>query len=71
MESYYYIYFEINRELRGLPHGRAPQGYTDSDPGCGPSTTRQAMLRWCPIEHNQKDLQLEYTTMYILEHRIL
>ena len=21
------------------------------------------MLRQCPIEHNQKDLQLEYTTM--------
>ena len=24
----------------------------------------QAMLRWCPTYHNQKDLQLEYTTRY-------
>ena len=24
------------------------QGFTGSDPGCGPSTTHQAMLRWHP-----------------------
>ena len=35
-----------------------------SDLGRGPSTTRQAMLRWHPTEQTQKDLQLEYTTMY-------
>ena len=32
--------------------------------GCRPSTAHQAMLRWRPTEHNQKDLRLEYMTMY-------
>ena len=40
------------------------QGFTGLDPGHGPSTAHQAMLRRRPTEHNQKDLQLEYTTMY-------
>ena len=34
------------------------------DPECGRDTTSQAMLRQHPTQHNQKDLQLEYTTMY-------
>ena len=41
----------------------AAQGFTGSDPGHGPSTTHQAMLRRRPTWQSQKDLQLEYTTM--------
>ena len=41
----------------------AAQGFTGSDPGRGSSTAHQAMLRQRPTQH-QKDLQLEYTTMY-------
>ena len=42
----------------------AAQGFTGSDTGRGgPNTTHQDMLRQCPMHHNQKDLQLEYTTM--------
>ena len=40
------------------------QGFGGSDPGCGPSTARQAMLKWRPVYHNQRHLQLEYTTMH-------
>ena len=55
------------------PHGRvvkftrstsAAQRFASSDPGHGPSTARQATLREHPTQHNQKDLQLEYTTIY-------
>ena len=42
----------------------AAQGFAGLDPGHGPSTAHQAMLRQRPRCHNQKDLQLEYTTMY-------
>ena len=35
-----------------------------SHPGRGHGTACQAMLRRCPTAHNQKDLQLRYTTMY-------
>ena len=42
----------------------AAQGFTGSDPGCGPSTFHQAMLRWRPTKQNLKDLQQEYTSMY-------
>ena len=40
------------------------QGFAGSDPGCGPSTAHQAMLRRRPTQQSQKDLQLEYTAMY-------
>ena len=40
------------------------QGFAGSDPGCRHGNTHQATLRRCPTCHNQKDLQLEYTTMY-------
>ena len=59
--------------VRGWPRGRVvefvssasvSQGFPGSDPGHGHGTARQAMLRWRPTQHNQKDLQLEYTTMY-------
>ena len=59
--------------LRGWPCGRvvkfvcsasAAQGFAGSDPGRGQGTAHQAMLRQCPTCHNQKDPQLEYTTMY-------
>ena len=61
------------RTALGLAHGQvakfahsasAAQGFEGSDPGCGHGTAHQAMLRWHPTCHNQKDLQLEYTTMY-------
>ena len=38
--------------------------FTGSDPGCGHGTADQAMLRQCPTQHNQRNSQLEYTTMY-------
>ena len=58
---------------RGRPHGSVVRfacstsvahDFTGSDPGRRHGTARQAMLRWCPIQQSQKDLQLEYTTMY-------
>ena len=42
----------------------AAYGFTSLDPGHGPSTTHQAMLRQRPTKHNQKDLQRAYTTTY-------
>ena len=33
----------------------AAQGFTSSDPVRGLSTAHQAMLRWRPTQHNQKD----------------
>ena len=42
----------------------AAQSFTCSHPGCGHGTAHQVMLRWRPTQHNQKDLQLEYTSMY-------
>ena len=42
----------------------AAQGFAVSDPRCRDGTTHKIMLRQCPTEHNQKELQLEYTTMY-------
>ena len=60
-------------ELWGQPRRRvvkfarsAPvaQGFAGSAPGYGPSTAHQAMLRWHPTQQSQKDLRLEYTTMY-------
>uniref|UniRef100_F6PV72 C2H2-type domain-containing protein n=1 Tax=Equus caballus TaxID=9796 RepID=F6PV72_HORSE len=40
------------------------QGFAGSDPGRRRGTAHQAMLRRRPTCHNQKDLQLEYTTIY-------
>ena len=40
------------------------QGFAGSDPGYGPSTAHQVMLRRCPTQQRKKDLHLEYTTMY-------
>ena len=42
----------------------AAQGFTGLDPGHGHGITHQAMLRWHLTQHNQRDVQLEYTTMY-------
>ena len=42
----------------------AARGFASSDPGLGRGTAHQAMLWQRPTLHNQKDLQLEYTTMY-------
>ena len=59
---------------RGQPRGRVvkfrrstsvAQGFTSLDPGRRHGTAHQAMLRWRPTCHNQKDLQLEYTTVYL------
>ena len=69
------LIFLVNKNVHfgGQPHGgvvkfarsaSAAQGFASSHPGHGHSTTHQAMLRWCPTCHSQKDLQLEYTTMY-------
>ena len=40
------------------------QSLASSDPGHGHGTAHQPMLRWHPTWQNQKDLQLEYATMY-------
>ena len=40
------------------------QGFAGLDPGCGHGTAHGAMLRRHPTQHNQKDVQLEYTTIY-------
>ena len=58
---------------RGWPRGQvvgfacsasAVQGITGSDPGCRSRTADEAMLRWHPTCHNQKDAKLKYTTTY-------
>uniref|UniRef100_A0A9L0T252 Uncharacterized protein n=1 Tax=Equus caballus TaxID=9796 RepID=A0A9L0T252_HORSE len=51
-------------EFKYMSSTSAAQGFTDLAPGDGPSTAHHAMLRRCPTQHNQNDLQLEYTTMY-------
>ena len=38
--------------------------FAGSDPGCTHGTSHGAMLRQCPTMQSQKDLQLEYTTLY-------
>src|SRR3712207_9002471 len=38
--------------------------YTTLFRSCGHGTAPQPMLRWHPTQHNQRDLQLECTTMY-------
>ena len=57
------------RNFRGRLRGRvvkfassaaAAQG---SEPGHGHGTARQATWRWRPTSHNQKDMQLRYTTV--------
>ena len=40
------------------------RGFASLDPGRGHGTTHQAMLRWRPTQHSQKNLQREYTTVY-------
>ena len=41
------------------------QGFARLNPGRRHGTAHQAMLRWCPTCHNEKDLQLKiHTTMY-------
>ena len=59
--------------LGGQPHGRVVKfkcsasvahGFMGSDPGRSASTAHQATLRQRPTQHNSKDMQLEYTTMY-------
>ena len=42
----------------------AAWGFASSDPAHGLRTAHQAMLWRCPTWQSQKDLQLEYTTMY-------
>ena len=42
----------------------AARGFASLDPGYGPRTAHQAMLRQHPTWPNQKDPQLKYTTMY-------
>ena len=42
----------------------AARGFASSDPGRRHGTAHQAMLRRHPTQQRQKDLQLEYTTMY-------
>ena len=43
----------------------AAQGFACLDRGREHGTAHQAMLRRRPTQHNQKDLQLEHTTMYL------
>ena len=52
------------RVVRFAQSASAAQGFASSDPGCGPSTNHQAMLRRHPTTLNQKDLQLQHTTIY-------
>ena len=52
------------RVVKSVSSASAAQGFTGSDPGRRHDTTHQAMLRQRPTCHNQKDLQLEYTTMH-------
>ena len=39
-------------------------GFAGVDPGRGHATAHRAMLKWRPTQHNQRNSQLEYTTMY-------
>ena len=64
---------QLKINSRGRPRGRvvkfvrsasAAQGFASSDPGHRRGTAHQAMLRWGPTCHNQKDPQLKYTTLY-------
>ena len=67
--------FESRKDSwRGQPCGRevkfarsalAAQGFAGADPRHGHGTIHQAMLRRRHTWHNQKDLQLQYTTMYL------
>ena len=50
--------------VKFVPSALAAQGFTSSDPGCGPGTAHQAMLRQRPTQYNQKDLQLEYAAVH-------
>ena len=61
------------KKLQGWPCGRvvkfmhsasAAWSFASSDPGPRPSTAHQAMLGQQLLWQNQRDLQLEYTTMY-------
>ena len=63
----------VKMSSRGRPRGRvvtfvhsalAAQGFASSYPQCRYGAAHQAMLRRRPTQHNQRDLQLEYTTMY-------
>ena len=63
----------INGLERGWPRGQvvnfelsnsAAQGFTGSNPGREHGTTRQAMLRRHPTQHNRRHSQLQYTTTY-------
>src|SRR3712207_1717504 len=65
--------WRMSRIPWGRPCGRvvgftssalAAQGFAGSDPGRGHGTAHEAMLRWRPTWHSQRDLQLEYTTVY-------
>ena len=51
------------QEVKFVPSALVAQSFAGLDPGHGPSTTHQAMLRRRPTQHSQKDLQLEYTAM--------
>ena len=53
-----------SRSVKFMRSASAAQGFTGSDPGPGHGTARQATLRRRPTQQNQKDPQLEYTTMY-------
>src|SRR3712207_8638034 len=35
------------------------QGFTGSNPGSGPSTAHQAMLRWCPTRSEEHTSELQ------------
>ena len=69
------VSFAFKKKLyKGKPCGQAVKfthctlaawGFIGSDPRHGHSMAHQAMLREHLTWHNQKDLQLEYTTMYI------
>ena len=61
------------KTMEGPPHGPVvrfmrsalvAQGFMGLDPGHGQGTAHQVMLRQHPTRHNQKDPQLQYTTMY-------
>ena len=70
----HYFLMWLKKEISGgQPCGRvvkftrsawAAQGFAASDPGRVHGTAHQAMLRQRPTQHNQRDSQLEYATMY-------
>ena len=74
MGSFYRITLILRIYLRdGQPCGQiisfvhstlVTRGLASLDPGARPSMAHQAMLRQRPIQQSQKDLQLQYTTMY-------